>query len=162
MCVIRRGMTLIELLVVIGIIMILGSLLFPVLGKAREKGRQSKCMSNQRQIATAIMMCTSDNSERYPRADLVWSQIDLSPKVFVCPSDSTLANGYVYNNELSDLVLAAVSDTSAKIMVGDGQHPGDPATANIAYGASDYQKRHDKRLIVCYADGHAKLVDNPE
>ncbi len=51
---IATGFTLIELLVVIAIIAILAALLFPRLLAAREKGRQTACMNNQRQLAMAI------------------------------------------------------------------------------------------------------------
>ncbi len=56
----RKGFTLIELLVVIAIIAILAAILFPVFAKARAKARQTSCLSNQRQIATAIMAYTQD------------------------------------------------------------------------------------------------------
>jgi prepilin-type N-terminal cleavage/methylation domain-containing protein len=51
----RRGFTLIELLVVIAIIAILAAILFPVFAKAREKARQSSCLSNTKQIALAAL-----------------------------------------------------------------------------------------------------------
>ena len=41
----KRGFTLIELLVVIAIIAILAAILFPVFAKAREKARQTSCLS---------------------------------------------------------------------------------------------------------------------
>lgn len=62
----RRGFTLIELLVVIAIIAILSAILFPVFAQAREKARQTACLSNLKQLGTAWMMYTQDNDECTP------------------------------------------------------------------------------------------------
>jgi prepilin-type N-terminal cleavage/methylation domain-containing protein/prepilin-type processing-associated H-X9-DG protein len=62
----RRGFTLIELLVVIAIIAILAAILFPVFAKAREKARQSSCLSNVKQIALAMLQYSQDYDERLP------------------------------------------------------------------------------------------------
>jgi prepilin-type N-terminal cleavage/methylation domain-containing protein/prepilin-type processing-associated H-X9-DG protein len=59
-----RGFTLIELLVVIAIIAILAAILFPVFAQAREKARSSACLSNTKQIATALAMYIQDYDER--------------------------------------------------------------------------------------------------
>jgi prepilin-type N-terminal cleavage/methylation domain-containing protein/prepilin-type processing-associated H-X9-DG protein len=61
-----RGFTLIELLVVIAIIAILAAILFPVFAKAREKARQTSCMSNMKQVALAADMYTTDYDGKYP------------------------------------------------------------------------------------------------
>ncbi|HCU34684.1 MAG TPA: hypothetical protein DGT21_04320 [Armatimonadetes bacterium] len=61
-----RGFTLIELLVVIAIIAILAAILFPVFARAREKARQSTCLSNVKQISLGILMYVQDYDERMP------------------------------------------------------------------------------------------------
>lgn len=62
----RTGFTLIELLVVIAIIAILAAILFPVFAQAREKARQTQCMSNMKNLALAAMQYVQDYDERFP------------------------------------------------------------------------------------------------
>ncbi len=50
-----KAFTLVELLLVIATIAILGLLLFPMMGRMREKGRQVQCVSNLKQLHTAAM-----------------------------------------------------------------------------------------------------------
>jgi prepilin-type N-terminal cleavage/methylation domain-containing protein/prepilin-type processing-associated H-X9-DG protein len=61
----RRGFTLIELLVVIAIIAILAAMLFPVFARARESARKIQCLSNVKNIATAVQMYLTDY-DRFP------------------------------------------------------------------------------------------------
>ena len=106
----RRGFTLIELLVVIAIIAILAAILFPVFAKAREKARQSSCLSNVKQIILGVLQYCQDYDERLPLGTSYWyapggggaaTRADplgwfdcLQPyvknaQIFACPSDST-------------------------------------------------------------------------
>ena len=98
----RTGFTLIELLVVIAIIAILAAILFPVFARAREKARQSSCLSNLKQIGLAAVMYAQDYDERFVFGFtyyydsggtewLAWFPNLLEPyiknqQIFVCPS----------------------------------------------------------------------------
>jgi prepilin-type N-terminal cleavage/methylation domain-containing protein/prepilin-type processing-associated H-X9-DG protein len=62
----RCGFTLIELLVVIAILAIMAALLFPVFAQARDKARQAACLSNLRQIGSALTLYLQDYDERLP------------------------------------------------------------------------------------------------
>lgn len=62
----RWAFTLIELLVVIALIAILAAILFPVFARAREKGRQSACLSNLRQLGIAFQMYRDDHAASNP------------------------------------------------------------------------------------------------
>lgn len=93
--------TLIELLVVIAIIAILAAILFPVFAQAREKARQTSCLSNLKQIGLGTMMYVQDYDETYPMNIYLGfeptpcvhiSQVAIMPYiknmgVYTCPSD---------------------------------------------------------------------------
>jgi len=63
-----NGFTLIELLVVIAIIAILAAILFPVFAQAREKARQSTCLSNLKQLGLGFIMYADDYDDFPPFA----------------------------------------------------------------------------------------------
>jgi len=103
----RSGFTLIELLVVIAIIAILAAILFPVFAQAREKARSTTCLSNFKQLGTAVTMYTQDYEGAYPLAwydkpqygfDCVLQPYIKNVQVFDCPSNKTTPrywDGYV-------------------------------------------------------------------
>jgi len=67
----RKGFTLIELLVVIAIIAILAAILFPVFATARERARQTSCLSNIKQLSLALLMYGNDWNNQSP-SELAW------------------------------------------------------------------------------------------
>ena len=60
------GFTLVELLVVIGIIALLIAILMPALSRAREQALRTKCLSNHRQLVTALNMYANENRQSLP------------------------------------------------------------------------------------------------
>jgi len=140
----RKGFTLIELLVVIAIIAILAAILFPVFAKAREKARQTSCLSNCKQLGLAILQYAQDYDERLPAMfrympagtgnPLWWAQDVVQPyvkndQVFVCPSGSwtktslrpaglpnPMVGSYTLPYSVSGLGLGAIQDSAGTIL----------------------------------------------
>ncbi len=113
----RRGFTLIELLVVIAIIAILAAILFPVFARAREKAKQTSCLSNMKQIALGQLMYAQDYDDETVRWNGYWDSGEYNPpqfaywyeyimpyvkndQIFICPSatDRALDPGYAPAN----------------------------------------------------------------
>ncbi len=107
----RTGFTLIELLVVIAIIAILAAILFPVFARARERARQTSCLSNVRQLSLAMIMYVQDHNERFHLSqytlpdtapESAWFRAIMpyvrNEQLFICPSDGE-TNSAQWNKE---------------------------------------------------------------
>jgi prepilin-type N-terminal cleavage/methylation domain-containing protein len=135
-----RAFTLIELLVVIAIIAILAAILFPVFAQAREKARQTSCLSNLKQWGIAFNAYASDYDETLPSQqyggevtgnDVNWVSV-LQP--------------YVENQQITGAAnRGAGNRAGSKIAVCPSQILGDriaPSTTNVeitmSYGFSTW------------------------
>ena len=179
----RRGFTLIELLVVIAIIAILAAILFPVFAKAREKARQTSCLSNAKQMMIGFMAYAQDYDEKltpdgtfvgfgsYPVAPF-WDAIILpyikNTQIFRCPSAADGTRNYRYNavrggsqvNPQQPQSLGQIDFPSTTILIVDI-----PSTCylNTLGGWSvrndgDIIANHNGGVNMGFADGHAKWV----
>ncbi len=173
----RRGFTLIELLVVIAIIAILAAILFPVFARAREKARQSSCLSNVKQLSLCLLMYTQDYDERLPRYH--WGPWNTSwrfqvvpyvknEQIHKCPSHTTAGDppsygSYGLMHNLSGLSLAAITRSGeTALLIENG---GDPAAGDYEWysggGISSLAlpvARHNGGLNVGFVDGHGKWL----
>jgi prepilin-type N-terminal cleavage/methylation domain-containing protein/prepilin-type processing-associated H-X9-DG protein len=146
----QRGFTLIELLVVIAIIAILAAILFPVFARAREKARQTSCLSNVKQMALGALMYVQDYDERFP--NYAMGSYTVSPWVFWphqfqpyiknwqiyrCPSSQYSGSmtyhgtsypvrpSYCLTNDLwkTSRLLAEIKSPAQKFLAFDSNHP---------------------------------------
>ncbi|MBM3499359.1 MAG: DUF1559 domain-containing protein [Armatimonadetes bacterium] len=184
----RRGFTLIELLVVIAIIAILAAILFPVFARAREKARQSACLSNIKQIALGCLMYAQDYDEMmvtgsgYQNTTINW-QLKVEPymkntQIFVCPSQArgaftywgaTLYYGYALMWR-GGQPLGNIQQPAGTVLTNDGVHPAVDgyrgAVPKFCTGFNTCQPRppveddfyHNGGSNVAFWDGHAKWV----
>ncbi|MEN6544530.1 MAG: prepilin-type N-terminal cleavage/methylation domain-containing protein [Armatimonadia bacterium] len=182
----RRGFTLIELLVVIAIIAILAAILFPVFAKAREKARQTSCLSNIKQLSVGCMMYVQDYDETLVRcrnflSRTLWPN-DILPyvknqQIFRCPSGADAAfptaglndpirtemnYGYTWDNSNSDLALGKIDNPAETAFLADSRgymfYPDTYGGVLRAASGVGYhiQPRHNDGANVGFVDGHAK------
>jgi len=157
---VRKGFTLIELLVVIAIIAILAGILFPVFARAREKGRQSACTNNLRQIVMAVQLYTQEpeHPEKLPATATFWTDINVPAGTLVCPSAS-VKNAYVFVGAYGGASLGDIPTQHDAYIVGDGAAADG---SNICTTPADWKFRHNNRAILGYLDGHVTMsTENP-
>jgi prepilin-type N-terminal cleavage/methylation domain-containing protein/prepilin-type processing-associated H-X9-DG protein len=155
----RKAFTLIELLVVIAIIAILAAILFPVFAQAREKARQTACLSNLKQIGLGMMMYAQDYDEVLPMAQSYgpynaalpsltspyvqrvqqYGAVPSPTNIWYCPSDGTARlNGATARQSYAAIFWTAGTDrapwgTWAANATGDGAYiPGKSLAAFTA------------------------------
>jgi prepilin-type N-terminal cleavage/methylation domain-containing protein len=139
----RRGFTLIELLVVIAIIAILAAILFPVFARAREKARQTSCLSNVKQIGLALSMYVQDYDESFPH------RAAPSGGTVTYPNGSTSGTMYWYMAiypYINNVQIFSCPSYSA------GRWAGGPTSSGIGYGYNRHICHNNSRPPYTLAD----------
>jgi len=180
----HKGFTLIELLVVIAIIAILAAILFPVFARAREKARQSSCLSNVKQLSLGNMMYAQDYDEK----TVIFSDLGSSgsgrqwhfliepylknDQIFLCPSQSPTAASYgrmiSYGiHRSTGVALAQIEKPAETLALADVCYLDNEANSWVTFYSPPgnalgsfgcLSDRHNEGLNVGFYDGHAKWM----
>ncbi|GEM_PF-860147 len=164
----KYGFTLIELLVVIAIIAIIAAILFPVFGKAREKARQTACLSNLRQLGQGLTMYAQDHGHILPTNDgQPWSvQLGTyaSGGIMDCPSYKNPAGSgtpeYGFNYHLYDRPISRLSNPSNLLLFADlsASSMKTSFTINGLTADTDIDPRHNRSFMAVMADSSVKVI----
>lgn len=177
----RSAFTLIELLVVISILSLLAALLLPTLGRAREAGRATACLSNLHQLGLALQLYVQENHNRLPFMSDVFpgttntyagpeqvlsSQLG-NTNVLHCPSDRWPADQVKAIPQAGPTFFEQTGSSYAWNDLLNGQDADHLVVLNLNFDPHqmpvmyDKEKFHhargdDKAKNFLYADGHIK------
>lgn len=184
------GFTLVELLVVIAVIAVLAAMLMPVFAQARENSRKANCLSNLRQIGTALKLYATDYdgvNTRMNYAGYHW-MVAIQPylrnyHVLRCPTAPDIRDGYSglylgygincynfqdgYSSFWYGLADSAIPDPSGTIWVADCRpRVGSTGCYWVGSGSQFSQPvpyvdyRHNEGFCALFYDGHGQWLRN--
>jgi prepilin-type processing-associated H-X9-DG protein len=101
-------------LMMIPIMGILAGMLLPAIAQARERARQTKCMSNLSQLGKASAIYAMDHNDKRPISFSQLNDIIANPSLVICPSSGNEAGDPANIDEWSDYTLVpGLSDASS-------------------------------------------------
>lgn len=157
----RRGFTLIELLVVIAVIAILAAILLPVFAKARERARQTQCLSNLKQLGAALIEYAGDWDDTMPNKNAIPDSFKTVPDynehwkwcllpyaksrdLFLCPSNLIGWNDprdYLYRG-------STLPDSSVQVTNKDYRFPASYGINTLIYFAGSPEDETDAGTVI--------------
>jgi len=140
--------------------LLLAAIMAPVMMKAREKARQSTCLSNVKQLETGLLMYCQDYDEMMTPA-ATWAE-GINPyvrnlQIFQCPNGpgemvpGMASYGYNRNQDMEKLWRFQYPAETASLFE---TNPG----PNVSGGPESVVFRHSNGANFGYADGHAKWL----
>jgi prepilin-type processing-associated H-X9-DG protein len=138
------------------------SVLLPAMAKARESATQVQCMSNQRQLAVALLMYSNDHQGKYPDSyeefiEYAVKDMQIAQEIFVCPTQRDHMPQTFKAMSPKEFAEWA-KDNSSYVYLGAGKTTNSGAEDILLYEKSGH---HDRGGInIAYADGHVEFADS--
>ncbi|MGE9290301.1 MAG: type II secretion system protein [Puniceicoccales bacterium] len=153
----HRGFTLVELLCIIAVLAVLATLILPALSKVRTNAENSKCLSNLRNLGTAVHLHWNDDSRRTNPSMTTWHN-DLLPYL-------GYPEGVTTYSELTDLSPGVATNMTLWCPSVDFEDA-DPIVQrdrncygiNMSYFASAHNTNPDKRLTAFDVADHGSEI----
>jgi hypothetical protein len=138
-------------------LLVLPAMLLPALAAAKQKAQEISCVNNEKQLALAIRIYSSDNKDQFP-PDATWcdaiNQAVGSEKVFKCnAANSSSRCDYAFNAKLSGLDINKVNPQTVLIFESDGGW-----NANGGPELMISKSRHARMFVVAFADGSVQQL----
>ena len=125
----------------------------------RDRATQAQCLSNLKQIGTAMMMYAADHDNQLPAANQWCDQLEpymTEPRILKCPTAPDLECGYVMNFKLSKVKLNEIAHPEQVVLLFESSMGGRNGNDD---GKSWVQPpRHNVLNGVLYADGHTAMA----
>lgn len=128
------------------------ALLMPdeVFASAREAAKKAACLSNIKQLATALLIVAADNGDVIKVKADSWKKAVMPylkyQGIFTCPLDAKGAFSYSINPAMAGIGIAKIKQPAKTVLL----YEGSKGKLNFRHGGS---------AAVAYADGHVKMVN---
>jgi len=158
-----RSMTLVELLFALGMVALLGALLYPALRRSRRMADTAACLSNLHQIGIAVQAYLNDSNGLMPSLQNRDSVTNAAPamdtilltgtaaRVFRCPADRNqifemTGSSYFWNFTVND------QDIGRLFSIVGGS---DPTYIPLVSDKEGFHPDAQNRINILYTDGRA-------
>lgn len=148
------------LMVAMGVMAILGAILFPVYACACGRSITAMCLSNQKQEVMAMLMYSGDYDDKLPNRDAWMDVTQPYLKIRTIFRDPLVKSpyqfGYSFNADLSNLSQTSIAEPSKMPTVYDSVNFGRNASDRVTSLPSP--GRHEGRNGMALVDGHVKAL----
>lgn len=144
------------------VLLMIAAISIPAFVKAREHARQANCISNIKQLNTALLMYAADHDGHFPPAN-GWNgtlrpYYNKNDRVLICPSDKTGGPSYGMNDRIAGIAQRDVTAPGELVSFFDSKPGRDQSDGPKLLPSPP---RHPDGNNVGFVDGHVASVEDP-